>query len=394
MEIESDAGNKDKDIRQKLVATGHVDVMLSIGPKFFYTRSLPCTLWFFDKGKPAALLDRVLMVDARNVYTVVSARSHVFTDEQLANLSAITWLYRGQHDRFTQLVGSHQATVADWLTALPERLMRDSRAVATIATTLTQLAQSTANPAVVTAVRDKLGEENTLTDALLAEWCDALATTHAQTEGWQRTLQTALDAAALVAPRLTRATSTGTLAARKQLQADIEALNPALKAGLAAVEVRHKAWLALLDKAEKQLRARQWPDFDGDAVLREAKKALQPRDVKKREPATVRDQTLEAFKRASYFIAQGHWLLSRFPDGVYADVPGLCKAVPRADIEANDFSLTPGRYVGVATAAQDDDAGEAFRSRMLEIHDELAELNAKSAGLAQRIATNFEGLFA
>jgi type I restriction enzyme M protein len=48
----SDAGNKDRDIREKLVKTGHVDVMMAIGNKFFYTRSLPCTLWFFDKGKP------------------------------------------------------------------------------------------------------------------------------------------------------------------------------------------------------------------------------------------------------------------------------------------------------------------------------------------------------
>lgn len=53
----SDAGNKDKEIRQKLVETGHVDVMMSIGPKFFYTRSLPCALWFFDKGNLSEMAD-------------------------------------------------------------------------------------------------------------------------------------------------------------------------------------------------------------------------------------------------------------------------------------------------------------------------------------------------
>ncbi|MBM3596478.1 MAG: SAM-dependent DNA methyltransferase, partial [Alphaproteobacteria bacterium] len=53
----SDAGNKDRDIREKMVKTGHVDVMMAIGNKFFYTRSLPCTLWFFDKGKPQDLQD-------------------------------------------------------------------------------------------------------------------------------------------------------------------------------------------------------------------------------------------------------------------------------------------------------------------------------------------------
>ncbi len=58
----SDAGNKDRDIREQLVKSGHVDVMAAIGTKFFYTRSLPCTLWFFDKGKPEDLRDRVLMI--------------------------------------------------------------------------------------------------------------------------------------------------------------------------------------------------------------------------------------------------------------------------------------------------------------------------------------------
>ncbi|WP_147474761.1 N-6 DNA methylase, partial [Pseudomonas savastanoi] len=116
----SDAGNKDRDIRQQLIETGHVDVMMSIGPKFFYTRSLPCTLWFYDKSKPKERLDGVLMIDARNVYTVVSARSHVFTEEQLSNLSAITWLYRGQSERFVELLGHYQQA-AGWASATVAR---------------------------------------------------------------------------------------------------------------------------------------------------------------------------------------------------------------------------------------------------------------------------------
>ncbi|MDZ4099290.1 MAG: class I SAM-dependent DNA methyltransferase, partial [Methylophilaceae bacterium] len=125
----SDAGNKDRDIRQKLVETGHVDVMMSIGPKFFYTRSLPCTLWFYDKGKPADLLNTVLMIDARNVYTVVSARSHVFTDEQLANLNAVAWLYRGEQHKFVELLARYQHQVGQKLATLPERLSADQQMV-------------------------------------------------------------------------------------------------------------------------------------------------------------------------------------------------------------------------------------------------------------------------
>ena len=53
----TDSQSKDKDIRQQLVQSGHVDVMISVGNNFFYTKSLPCSLWFFDKGKPAERLE-------------------------------------------------------------------------------------------------------------------------------------------------------------------------------------------------------------------------------------------------------------------------------------------------------------------------------------------------
>ena len=67
----TDSQGKDKDIREKLVKTGHVDVMVSVGNNFFYTKSLPCSLWFFDKGKKRELQDKVLFIDARNYFTVV-----------------------------------------------------------------------------------------------------------------------------------------------------------------------------------------------------------------------------------------------------------------------------------------------------------------------------------
>lgn len=67
----TDSQGKDKTIREQLVRTGHVDVMISVGNNFFYTKSLPCSLWFFDKGKKEELRDKVLFIDARNYYTVV-----------------------------------------------------------------------------------------------------------------------------------------------------------------------------------------------------------------------------------------------------------------------------------------------------------------------------------
>lgn len=386
----SDAGNKDKEIRQKLVETGYVDVMMSIGPKFFYTRSLPCTLWFFDKGKPADLLDSVLMIDARNVYTVVSARSHVFTDEQLANLSAITWLYRGEHDKFTALLAHYQEHAGQYLAQLSDRLANDEKQVAILSQALRNFGETTTDADALAAVCQKLGDEHGITAALLETYRAELQNVARQAPAWHDALALARKATTKLLPKIRSLTAASSFTQRKALQAQIETRSPVLKAGLAALEARHKAWLKLLDMAEKALRARQWPAFAGDAA-RDAKKTLLPRDVKKREQPSVRDLGVEVFKRVSYFTAQGHWLLSRFSQGVFENVPGLCKAVTRQDIADNDYSLTPGRYVGVAVGAQEDDDGEAFRARMTEIHAELSALNNSADEFAQSIQLAFRG---
>ena len=103
---------RDKGIREQLIQTGHVDVMMSVGNNFFYTKSLPCSLWFFDKGKPEALLDKVLFIDARNYYTVVDRTLNEWTEWQIKNLTAIVWLYRGEVEHYHQLLADYRATLA------------------------------------------------------------------------------------------------------------------------------------------------------------------------------------------------------------------------------------------------------------------------------------------
>lgn len=103
----TDSSGKDRDIREKLVQTGHVDVMMSVGNNFFYTKSLPCSLWFFDKGKGEELLDKVLFIDARNYYTVVDRTLNEWSEWQLKNLNAIVWLYRGEVDKYKSLIAEY-----------------------------------------------------------------------------------------------------------------------------------------------------------------------------------------------------------------------------------------------------------------------------------------------
>ena len=108
----TDSQGKDKDIREQLVQTGHVDVMVSVGNNFFYTKSLPCSLWFFDKGKKDELQDKVLFIDARNYYTVVDRTLNEWSSWQLKNLNAIVWLYRGETDKYRALVDEYSETLA------------------------------------------------------------------------------------------------------------------------------------------------------------------------------------------------------------------------------------------------------------------------------------------
>src|ERR1043166_6472844 len=118
----SSAGHGEKEVRRKIVETGDVDVMISIRSNFFYTRSVPCELWHFDRAKPAERKDKVLMLDARNVYRKVTRKIYDFSPEQMKNLAGIVWLYRGQRNRFLALVKDYLGRVCAESAAVPGAL--------------------------------------------------------------------------------------------------------------------------------------------------------------------------------------------------------------------------------------------------------------------------------
>ena len=107
----TDSQGKDKDIRESLIKTGHVDAMVSVGNNFFYTKSLPCSLWFFDKGKAEAIKDKVLFIDARNYYTVVDRTLNEWSEWQLKNLNAIAWLHRSEIDKYRNLLDEYHTAL-------------------------------------------------------------------------------------------------------------------------------------------------------------------------------------------------------------------------------------------------------------------------------------------
>lgn len=117
----TDSANKDHDIREKLVRTGDVDVMVSVGNNFFYTLSLPCSLWFFDRNKNADIRDKVLFIDARNYYTVVDRTLNEWTEWQLRNLQAIVHLYRGEKEKYSKLLKDYEIAIDKAVGELKEK---------------------------------------------------------------------------------------------------------------------------------------------------------------------------------------------------------------------------------------------------------------------------------
>ena len=253
----TDSSGKDRDIRQKLVETGHVDVMMSVGNNFFYTKSLPCSLWFFDKGKSEELQDKVLFLDARNYYTVVDRTLNEWSEWQLKNLNAIVWLYRGEVEKYQNLLAEYaEALSADDLMELDDF--------------------------------------------------------------WAELDQRVLE-----------------------------------------IKSEEKAAVEAAPKRERKLIEARFEDI------------------------------LLALNEKAEVAKQAKWLIEKFGEGEYRDVPGLCRVASRAEIAEKNYSLTPGAYVGVA-AVEDD--GVDFAQRMAEIHAELLTLQAESNELMDIISKNMEEL--
>lgn len=164
----TDSANKDRDIREKLVRTGDVDVMVSVGNNFFYTLSLPCSLWFFDKAKRAENRDKVLFIDARNYYTVVDRTLNEWTEWQLRNLQAIVHLYRGETEKYQTLLNDYRQVLGDTTVASAQAALDKQKAAAKEAIANASRKDKKRIEAEMKAIEDAL--EDTLETARQYEW--------------------------------------------------------------------------------------------------------------------------------------------------------------------------------------------------------------------------------
>jgi type I restriction enzyme M protein len=355
----TDAGHGEKEIRQEILATGDVDILVSIGTNFFYTRSLPCSLWFFDRGRPSARRDRVLMLDARHIYRVISRKIRDFSDEQLANLTAIVHLYRGETDRYLTLIGRYFEAVFAGVDGLAEP-------VEDLDAPLREMTRR------LHASRDALSKEDEgrqVFVSLLAEQAESIAAFEKDRAALLKALQRWAQANRRGATRLQNA-------AQFALHDSFEPLAQQLSALRKQIQEVQKLTLRAVDHARKELTGKAAQGWGS----REVRGHLDALDQ-------ARHEALEAVRAVTYPFAQVTWLQSRFPDARMTEVPGLCKVVTQEEIAEQDHSLTPGRYVGVAPPEPEDE--EHVEARLREIHAELEGLNEEAVELAAKISANF-----
>ena len=492
----SDAGHSEKDIREKLIKTGAVDVMMAIGNNFFYTRSLPCTLWFFDRAKeiltlnpspngeglvtvetdlPKQLLknarelrknqteaeellwqllrnrqvnnlkfrrqhplkvgfildfycaeaklgievdgayhnqneqqkydaertkiigeydiriirftneqvlqnteqvikdivaaathpsplgegpgvrnkNTVLMLDARKIYRKVTSKVNDFSPEQLQNLICIVNLYRGNTKKF-------ETTVKSYLQTSTELAKETAEATIELQQYLKKIIETLSTFSLKQDFKD-LG-----IDKIITEWNELQNEAKSIFELQTQLIETVK---------------------KNQGNQFIKEITVQTKTLRKPQDKLIKQLLDAISTAQKEYQLnknKDWKELEVQAKCLSPLKALQQQlsgNPDEEEPGLLH--------QTEYFYKQAQWLTSRFPKGVYTDVEGLCKVVTQKEIEEKDWSLSPGRYVGVDTATDED---FDYEERLNEIHIELEGLNEEAVQLAKLIADNYKSL--
>ncbi|MBU4316222.1 MAG: type I restriction-modification system subunit M [Proteobacteria bacterium] len=365
----SSAGRDEAIVRQKLIETGDVDIMVAIRSNFFYTRTVPCELWFLNRAKPEAYKDKVLMIDARNIFRKVTRKIYDFSPEQEQNLLAIVRLYRGETGKYLDLVAGYCQQVLDeteacfnvsldgeTLEPLPDFIV----GLEGFMQSAVSLIKSTSKDHPCHDIQKELEPAFAIFKKDVADYKNALAE---QQPLWKKqqpqngALKKAVDR----------------LAPLGQTSRDL----------IKQMDLQYKLASRLFEVVSQDPELKQTAKGKATNTLGTLRSRLKKLD-------DTRSQAVEQLKQVRYFWKQAHWLTQRFPEARLKDVEGLVKLVDQKEIKANDWSLTPGRYVGVAPEEVDEDFD--FEETMRDIHVELEDLNAEAVKLAAIIKKNFEEL--
>jgi type I restriction enzyme M protein len=306
-----------------------VDCIVAVGNNFFYTRSLPCHVWFLDKGKRPENKNRILMIDARNTFRVVTNTINDYSPGQLRNFMAIMGAYRGDASAIADANHQHQQSSVEMAQAITAEINQ------------------------------------------LRELCREILAAHGDVT---LDFSTVLDALAKVMGIADDLDYPACFDLVQLFENPVEQLSAQMAAYQSQLEADKKAWasLAKKDKTSAANKAKKKQLDAHNKLLRALTAAI-----------GTHEKTLKA-DLANYKqqVNDWHTLREHFPDNQYRDIEGLCKIVNREEVAENDYSLTPGRYMGYSIQIDED---FDYQGRMKEIKSELMKLSRKSSELMEII---------
>ncbi len=333
----SDARHSEADIRQTLIENNLIYGMLTLPSNMFYTVTLPATLWFFDKNKQD---DKLLFIDARNIFTQIDRAHREFNEAQIKNIAIISKLHKGNRIAFVRLVDSYFAKGM-------ELLLENQQQVSPVSEQLLEV------------LDDKQGK--LAVGDLVKQW-KGLKKLQKSYENYQIEASVYKGKSKLDVDSKNKS--------QHKLRKAFDPFFESLHAGLKALDkiVRQHEKVTLQNKAEGKRKT----------MDRETKKLKETLELLHKE-----------VKVAESYYKHIHWLQERFPKAEYEDVTGLCKLASQEEVKEQDYSLNPGRYVGVVIE-EDGKTEEEFIAGLVEMNDEVERLNREADVLRNVISLNIK----
>lgn len=331
----SDARQSEADIRQTLIENNLIYGMLTLPSKMFYTVTLPATLWFFDRNKQD---DKLLFIDARNIFTQIDRAHREFSEAQISNIAIISKLHKGNRRAFVQLIDSYF-----------------DQGMALLAENETQVKPVTAQ--LLDVLDDQAGK--LAVGDLLSQW-QGLTQLQYQYRQYRDAAITELTTDSDINQRNQ---------AQQRLRSEFDPFFTALHSGLKTLDQTVRQH----DKAQQQTAKAAGKRSSTDRQTKKLKEAL--------------ELLHQEVKSAESYFKYIHWLQERFPQAEYEDVTGLCKLASPEEVKEQDYSLNPGRYVGVVIE-EDGKTEEEFVSDLLQMESEFQLLNSEADELSKIISHN------
>ncbi|MCI0612157.1 type I restriction-modification system subunit M [bacterium] len=331
----SDARHSEADIRTKLIENNLIYAMLMLPSNMFYTVTLPATLWFFDKGKRD---DRILFINARNIFTQIDRAHREFSDEQLQNIAMICQLHKGHRDQFVKLIDTYFASGM-------VRLIENKQNVEAVSTQLLSVLDHNGGKDAVAGLVKHWGELNKLQVT------------------YDRYLK------------------------NNRINERVEEKNKAQHDQREAFDPFFTALHDGLKQLDKIIRQQQ-KDQAEQAKADGRRPAV---DRKMNALKSSLEELHKEVKNAESYYQNIRWLQDRFPNALYEDVIGLCKLASPADLKEQEFSLNPGRYVGVVIE-EDGKTEEEFIDDIITSSNNVDKLNSEANRLNAVIRKNLSEL--